>query len=84
MSSPQRLALGCMLPGFEGVEPPDWLRRRIADGLGGVVLFGRNVQGPEQLRRLTDALHAERADLVIAIDEEGGEVTRLEARTGSS
>ncbi len=80
----ERLALGCIFPGFEGPVVPDWVRRRIADGLGGVVLYAWNVEGPEQLRALTDDLRSERGDLVIAIDEEGGDVTRLEAATGSS
>jgi beta-N-acetylhexosaminidase len=77
-------ALGCILAGFDGVEAPDWLRRRVADGLGGVVLFARNVESPEQVARLTAALRAERPDLVVATDEEGGDVTRLEAARGSS
>lgn len=83
MSAVERLALRCLLPGFEGTEAPDWVRRRIADGLGGVVVFGRNVESDDQVRELCAALHAERDDLVIAIDEEGGDVTRLDARTGS-
>lgn len=33
---------------------------------------------------LTAQLRAEREDLLVAIDEEGGDVTRLEVRTGSS
>ena len=33
---------------------------------------------------LTAELRAEREDVLIAIDEEGGDVTRLEAATGSS
>ena len=76
----ERLALGCLLPGFPGEEPPDWVRRLLEAGLGGVVLYAWNVHDPEQLRSLTDALRAERPELVIAIDEEGGDVTRLEAR----
>jgi beta-N-acetylhexosaminidase len=83
MTSVEGLALRCMLPGFEGAAAPDWVRRRVAQGLGGVVLFGRNVESDEQVRALTAALHAERPDLVVAIDEEGGDVTRLDARTGS-
>ena len=63
---------------------PDWVRRRIAEGLGGVVLYAWNVESREQLRALNDELRSERSDLVIAIDEEGGDVTRLEADTGSS
>lgn len=84
MSTLEQLALGCLLPGFEGTSPPDWVRDRAAAGLGGVVLFGRNVESREQVRRLTDALHSERRELVVAVDEEGGDVTRLEAKTGSS
>jgi beta-N-acetylhexosaminidase len=80
----ERLAAGCVFPGFPGHEPPDWVRRRLQDGLGGVVLFAWNVGDPEQLARLTAALRAERPDVVVAIDEEGGDVTRLEAATGSS
>ena len=67
-----------------GRSVPDWLRRRLAEGLGGVVLYAWNVESRDQLRALTDDLRSERADLLIAIDEEGGDVTRLEAATGSS
>jgi len=59
-------------------------RRRAAAGLGGIVLYGRNVESPEQLAALTGSLHAERPELLVGIDEEGGDVTRLEASTGSS
>ena len=48
------------------------------------MLFAWNVRDPEQVARLVDALRAERPDVVVAIDEEGGDVTRLEAPTGSS
>jgi beta-N-acetylhexosaminidase len=80
----RRLADRCLVPGFVGTVPPEWIRRRAAAGLGGVVLYGRNVESPEQLATLSEALHAERPELLIGIDEEGGDVTRLEARTGSS
>jgi beta-N-acetylhexosaminidase len=80
----RRLADGCLLPGFTGTEPPDWLLRRLAGGLGGVTLFARNVRDPEQVAALTAQLRAERPDALIAIDEEGGDVTRLEAARGSS
>ena len=44
---------------------------------GGFVLFGRNVQSPTQVRALTDSLR-EICDIepIIAIDQEGGRVTR--------
>jgi len=80
----ERHALGCLLPGFPGEEPPDWIRGLLGAGLGGVVLYAWNVRDPAQLRALTDALRAEQPELVVAIDEEGGDVTRLEARDGSS
>ncbi|HYT25493.1 MAG TPA: glycoside hydrolase family 3 N-terminal domain-containing protein, partial [Actinomycetota bacterium] len=84
MGSLQRLADACLLPAFEGTTAPDWVRRRVAEGLGGVVLYARNVASPAQVERLTAALRAERPALLVATDEEGGDVTRLEAATGSS
>jgi beta-N-acetylhexosaminidase len=84
VSELERLAAGCLFPGFEGLEPPDWIRRRLAEGLGGVVLYARNVESREQLAALCTGLRGERHDVLIAIDEEGGDVTRLEAATGSS
>src|SRR6266852_2550811 len=84
VDSIERLADRCLLPGFTGTVAPDWVLRRTAAGLGGVCLYARNFESPEQLAALTASLHGERAQLIIAIDEEGGDVTRLEARTGSS
>jgi beta-N-acetylhexosaminidase len=77
-------AAACLLPGFDGTEAPDWLRRQLASGLGGVVLFAFNIRDPEQLAALTTSLRAERPDLLVGVDEEGGDVTRLEAASGSS
>ncbi len=84
MSTVEQFALRCLLPGFVGTSAPDWILRKVAQGLGGVVLYGRNVETPDQLAGLTHALHTERQGLLISIDEEGGDVTRLEARSGSS
>ena len=84
MTSIERLALRCLLPGFIGTIPPDWVKRAATQGLGGVVLYGRNVADPDQVAKLSADLHAERPQLLIAIDEEGGDVTRLDAKTGSS
>ena len=84
MSELERLASSCIFPGFEGPVVPDWVRRRLSEGLGGVVLYAWNVESREQLRALTDDLRSEQPNLVIGIDEEGGDVTRLEASTGSS
>ncbi len=82
--SVEQAALRCLLPGFIGTEAPEWVLHRAAEGLGGVCLYARNVTSAEQLANLCDQLHAENPGLIIAVDEEGGDVTRLEAATGSS
>ncbi|MEU4997173.1 glycoside hydrolase family 3 protein [Streptomyces sp. NPDC021622] len=79
-----RDALTVLQPGFVGTSAPDWLLRRIGEGLASVGLFGRNIASPAQLAALTAQLRAERDDVLVAIDEEGGDVTRLEVRSGSS
>ncbi|GGN48255.1 sugar hydrolase [Streptomyces kronopolitis] len=79
-----RDALAVLQPGFTGTTAPDWLLRRLGEGLTSVGLFGRNVADPAQLAALTARLRAEREDLLVALDEEGGDVTRLEVRGGSS
>src|SRR2546430_3529481 len=84
MTSIEAVALRCILPGFEGMRAPDWVLRRAADGLGGVILFARNFESKPQLTGLAAELHSARHGLLVCIDEEGGDVTRLEARTGSS
>ncbi len=84
MTELDRLAAACLQPSFPGHVVPDWVARWLERGLGGITLFAYNVRDPEQLRELTGALRAERPDLLISIDEEGGDVTRLEAIHGSS
>ena len=45
---------------------------------GGFILFGRNIQTPEQLRNLTEALRKHsKIEPIITIDQEGGRVSRL-------
>jgi beta-N-acetylhexosaminidase len=78
------LAEHVLLPGFDGLEAPEWVLRHAARGLGGVCIFARNIESPAQLARLCASLHEANPRLIIAIDEEGGDVTRLEAATGSS
>ncbi|MFC5926801.1 glycoside hydrolase family 3 protein [Micromonospora vulcania] len=78
------LAAGVLQPGFVGTTPPPWVCRWLGEGLGSVVLFARNVVDTDQVAALTATLRAERADVVVAIDEEAGDVTRIESGRGSS
>ncbi|MBQ1100162.1 glycoside hydrolase family 3 protein [Streptomyces sp. b94] len=80
----RRLALSVLQPGFVGTEAPDWVLRAIGDGLTSVVLFSRNIVSVEQVARLTARLRAENPELIVAIDEEAGDVTRIESATGST
>ncbi|HEY6739219.1 MAG TPA: beta-N-acetylhexosaminidase [Actinopolymorphaceae bacterium] len=73
----------CLLLGMDGLRPSPFLRDWLAEGLGGVILFRHNIQSPEQLRALTAELHAAGSDVIVAADEEGGDVTRLHHLDGS-
>lgn len=80
---PTGSALGVLLPGFEGTTLPHWLRDLLGAGLAGVCLFGSNITGARQLAALTETVYAENPHAIVAVDEEGGDVTRLFATTGS-
>ena len=77
-----------MIIGFDGTTVDADLRGMIADyHIGGVILFARNVQSPEQVARLTNelqkiALESGHPGLFIAIDQEGGRVARLTEEKG--
>lgn len=78
------LAHGVLLPGFSGTTLPGWIAEALRTGLAGVCLFAENTPDVATTRALADAVHALRADAVVASDEEGGDVTRLQAATGSA
>lgn len=80
----ERAVNGVLLPGFDGTSVPAWLADAARAGLAGVVYFARNTPDVATTTALSAALHAISPDLVIAVDEEGGDVSRLEAGTGSS
>lgn len=84
MTALRRLAASVLLPGFAATNVPAWLAEWLDEGLAGVCLFGQNVVDPAQTRALTDELHACRRGVLVASDEEGGTVSRLEAQPGSS
>ncbi|MCC7416019.1 MAG: beta-N-acetylhexosaminidase [Acidobacteria bacterium] len=69
-----------LIAGFDGRQLPVELKALAREfGLGGVILFARNVEEPEQIAELA----AEAADLTpeapawVSVDQEGGRVARL-------
>ena len=48
-----------------------------APQVGGMILFSRNIESPQQVRALTDHMRQVRPDILIAVDQEGGRVQRL-------
>ncbi|BEP16330.1 glycoside hydrolase family 3 protein [Acidothermaceae bacterium B102] len=84
MTSLERTAAALLLPGFDGTTVPRWVHDRIAGGLGGVTLYGRNVGDASRLAALTAELHDQADGFVVSLDEEGGDVTRTEVSSGSS
>jgi beta-N-acetylhexosaminidase len=79
-----RLAAGTVLAAFAGPAVPDWLRRLLEDGLAGVCLFDSNLQGGPRAAGVVADLRDCRADVLLAVDEEGGDVTRLQTAVGCS
>jgi beta-N-acetylhexosaminidase len=83
-----------LVVGFRGlrVEIDDWIASAIAvDGLGGVILFdkdrtepARNIRTQRQVTRLISDVKAlaPGRELIVAIDQEGGLVTRLSPAYG--
>lgn len=72
-----------LLPGFRGTTLPEWVAVRLRADLVGVCIYGENVESHEQLRALVRQIREARPDAIIAIDEEGGDVTRLHYVDGS-
>jgi beta-N-acetylhexosaminidase len=72
-----------LMVGFEGTELTTELKRHIDTHLvGGVILFAINLESPDQIRRLcadmqSYAKECGQPPLLIAVDQEGGEVARL-------
>jgi beta-N-acetylhexosaminidase len=78
----QELA-GLFLVGFHGKTASPEVLELISRGVGGVVLFGRNIEHAEQVAALVAELkRAAGRPLLVAIDQEGGRVARLRAAQG--
>lgn len=75
--------LGVLMAPFTGTAVPGWLGYALDGGLASVILFGHNTPDAATARDLARALHARAEHCVVAIDEEGGDVTRLQSATGS-
>ena len=76
MSDAASLARGVILSGFDGERPPDALPQ-----FAGYILFARNGTSVTAARAVTDAIRAAYAGdaaPLIAIDQEGGRVARLQ------
>ena len=72
-----RLAHGVLFPALGRPKVPNWVPARIDAGLGGFVIFGKDIVDGGQFRRLAAELHGLRDHVLLSIDEEGGDVSRL-------
>ena len=73
-----------IVSGFEGTTLNTRTEELIVQqGIGGLILFERNYENPDQLRQLINDLQSLTADnvppLFISVDQEGGRVARLGA-----
>lgn len=79
----EELAGQLLVVGVEGKEPGEDARQVIEDlHVGGIILFGRNVDSTKQLVGMTNALkernrEAGNIPLFLCVDEEGGMVSRM-------
>lgn len=72
--------LGPLMIDLAGTEPTQIELERLADPrVGGLILFARNYRDVDQLTDLVAAVRAVRADLLVAVDHEGGRVQRFRA-----
>jgi beta-N-acetylhexosaminidase len=78
-----KLADAILIPPFPGPDVPHWVLAALERGLAGVTVFGPNIADPEQVAKLTAQLRSAGGVPLIAIDEEGGDVTRIAHLTGS-
>ena len=68
-----------MICGFDGAKIDRGLKKTIKDGLGGTILFPRNIGSPKSMLKLSKSLRDAwgESGVIISIDHEGGRVTRL-------
>lgn len=72
------MALGPLMLDLESTELSSLERERLRHpAVGGVILFGRNIQSRDQIQDLLASIREERAELILAVDQEGGRVQRV-------
>ena len=92
-ASLRRKIAGLLVVGFRGetLENNDWIMKAVRGGLGGVILFDReletnaprNISSPAQVTALVKSLRqASPGRLIVSIDQEGGQVARLNPGNG--
>jgi beta-N-acetylhexosaminidase len=79
-----RLAHGVLFPALGRPKVPNWVPSRIEAGLGGFVIFGKDIADGPQFRQLATQLHGLRDHVLLSIDEEGGDVSRIAELGGFS
>jgi beta-N-acetylhexosaminidase len=70
-----------LVAGFDGTDWNDHLEALLADlGVGGIILFTRNFESPEQLQDLILRIRDRSKERIfIGVDQEGGRVARFKA-----
>jgi beta-N-acetylhexosaminidase len=73
--------------GFKGTSEKDrdvvFLRRALKEKkVQGIILFGRNIENPEQLKNLISFLTDSNPSIPVSIDQEGGRLMRLNQNKG--
>jgi len=92
-SSLRRKVASLLVVGFRGdtVDDNDWIVKAVREGLGGIILFDRdlqtdnprNIRSPGQVTALVRALReASPGRLIVSIDQEGGQIARLNPENG--
>jgi len=83
------IRLECLEPSIvwnETTELPQYQVRSVSESMiatakeypvGGVLLYGHNIDTPAQLKALTASIHALNGKPLVAVDEEGGRVARV-------
>jgi beta-N-acetylhexosaminidase len=63
---------------FSGTTPPAYVLDALRDRrAAGVILFGGNIESPDQVRALTRALRQAGGRPIVSVDQEGGPIRRI-------